>query len=422
MWTRASLWLRGVAPALGRQLGSWRLSVVLTVTVAFFYAHLAIFSRNSPSEMVRNIAALVVFWAIYGALLVNTAACLWLRFPTLKRELAAHPHLVATPPSWEVPLVVNDAVATEALRRRGFSVEGQGPGQLLGVRHRFASLGTWFFHGSFFVVAAGFLTTLAFREEYRLLIAVGEEFTGAPEQIVSRQGSGLVTLGLPDLRFTHERITPRFHEGQLLFTHLDSVVRLEGQAPVEAEINKPVWLSPATSLRLTGFGYAPRYELRVSGGPVVGSSFLKLRVFPPGVEDVFRPEGYPHRVSLQVLPDLVEEGGVPSTRSLNLVRPGFLVRVMRARVDLGQRLLRGGDDPFLFEGLELRFPEVQYWGEFVVLRDPGAPILLAGFLMALVGLGLKLRGRRQEVEWSAARGTLRGWGGEPPRDLSQGGA
>jgi hypothetical protein len=97
----------------------------------------------------------------------------------------------------------------------------------------------------------------------------------------------------------------------------------------------------------------------------------------------------PHRVYLEIYPDMDFEVGQDNTRTMNLRSPGIRVHVFRGKLDLGQTVLRTGET-FEVEGLGLRFAEIRYWGEFSVLRDPGAPILFAGFLLALVGLTLKL--------------------------------
>ena len=423
MWARASYLLRGALPGAGRLLASWKLSVVLMVTAAAYYAHLAVFARASPAEVIQNIAALAPFWGIYALLLLNTGWCLWLRLPLLRRELSVSPPSPGQVSSWELPAVFADLERARAgLRRLGFVVRPAADGGLWGLKHRWSGLGTYLFHGSFFVVAAGFVTTLAFREEYRVVAAVGEDFVGAPDQVLSREGSPLITRGPPEVRFNHERLEPAFWGDQLLFTQLRSTLRFEGEQRAQTQINRPLWLGFGTFLRLSGFGYAPRFELRSSAGKVLESSFKKLAIFPPGQRDSFRPERYPHRFYLQLYPDLVEEEGQPTSRTLNLVNPGFQVHALRGRVDLGEKLLHGGEEAFVFESLELRFPEVRYWGEFKILRDPGAPILGLGFLMALAGLGIKLRGRRADVCWRSgeggAFGVLRGFGGEAPSGAS----
>jgi hypothetical protein len=89
------------------------------------------------------------------------------------------------------------------------------------------------------------------------------------------------------------------------------------------------------------------------------------------------------------------------------------LQVMRGRVDLGRALLRQGQG-YEFEGMTLHFPEIRYWGEFSVVRDPGAPILFLGYLVGLIGLLLRLGGKRAEMAWVPGKdgdpGTLKGWG------------
>jgi cytochrome c biogenesis protein ResB len=120
---------------------------------------------------------------------------------------------------------------------------------------------------------------------------------------------------------------------------------------------------------------------------------------------------------VEILPDAGEEDGRAVTRSLNLVNPACQVRVYRGRMDLGGALLAEGER-FSFEGMQLGFPEIRYWGEFSVVTDPGAPVVFAGFAIGLAGLILKLPGRRREAEWLASGRDgvprLRGWGGGPP--------
>ena len=395
-------------------LASWKLSVVLMVTGALYYAFLAIWARSSPPPVVQNIAGLLPYWAVYALLLLNTGFCLWKRLAILRRELRDEPLVLATPPAWEVavsPPPGKEAVA-RLLRRLGYKVREQQEGRLWGLRGRWSALGTFLFHGAFYLLALGLLTTMLFREEHKLITAVGEEFTGAPGQVVGREGSPLLTSGPPRLAFTVEEIAPEFWRDQLLFTSLAASLRLPGGERVTTHINRPLWFGWGTFLRLSGFGYAPRYELLDRRGQVLESTFLKLNVFPPGQRDSFRAEKFPHRAYLELYPDLAFEEGLPFSKTMNLVHPGFHVRVVRGKVDLGQRVLKAGED-FEFEGLKLRFPEVRYWGEFRLVRDPGAPLLFLGFLVGLFGLGLKLRGKRAEVEWLPG-GVLRGWGGEAP--------
>jgi len=421
MWDRVRFAVGRFGVDLGSRLGSWRLSIVLMVLAAQYYALLAIWARSSPAHIVQNIAGLLPFWLLYLLLLVNTGVCLWRRLPNLARDLSRQPRLTERAVDWELalPAGCGPEQARRGLRRLGYRVLWQTPDRVGGARRRASALGTFLFHGAFFLVALGFLLTLLARQEGTIWVAVGEEYTGRPDQFLSQSPPRILGAGVAAPPFNVERITPAFWRDELLFTTLEAELELAEGRRATTRINRPLWLAPATFLRLSGFGYTPRYELVDREGRVLDSAFIKLNVFPPGKQDYFRLADYPHRFYLEVLPDLVVENGVPATRSLNLVAPGIDLRVFRGRVDLGGTLL-ALNEGFEFEGLTLRFPEIRYWGEFTVLSDPGAPVLFAGFLIGLGGLLLKLPGARSEAEWrpgaDGGAGTLSGWGGKRPTE------
>ncbi len=420
MWTESLYAVRSLMTDPGPRLGSWRLSIVLMALAALYYGFLAIWATSSPPHVVGNIASLAPFWLLYGLLLVNTGTCLWRRLPVLRRQIGRQPMLVERQPDWELPKapVAGEQQAVETLRRLGYRCLRTGEGVVGGVRRRWAALGTFLFHGAFFLIAIGFLTTLASRQEARAWLAAGEEYAARPDQFLSVSPPKPLAAGVPRLSFRVEEIRPEFWRDRLLFTTLEAELAFAGGRRRVTRINRPLWLGWATFLRLSGFGYAPRYELRDRDGTVLDSAFVKLNVFPPGQSDDFSPPDYPHRILVRVYPDFAIDGGEPTTRSLNLVRPAVGVRVFRGRLDRGGAVLQAGDR-MRFEGLSLAFPEIRYWGEFAIVRDPGAPVLFAGYLLALVGLMLKLPGPRAEAEWraTATGGLLRGWGSSPPRRL-----
>lgn len=369
MWAERLYALRAATLEPGRWLGSWRLSVVLMVTAGFYHLLLAVWATSSPPQVVENIASLLPFWLAYGLLVTNTAVCLWRRFPVFRREMA-------------------------------------------GGEHRWSALGGYLFHGAFGLLALGFLLTLATRQEARVWVAAGEEFLGREDQLLFRPApqplapAAGVGVGLPTFRV--REVVPRFWRDELLFTHLRAVLELPGGRRAVTRINRPLYLGPGTFLRLSGIGYAPRYELVDRRGEVVDSAFVKMNLFPPGRRDYFRLEGLPHRFHLRIWPDLtVGADGVPATESMELADPGVAVEVTRGRLALGSEVLRRGES-LAFEGLSIRFPEIRYWGEFAIVRDPGAPVLFAGYLVGLAGLALWLLG---------------GWGGRtgpsPPPDAGR---
>jgi hypothetical protein len=427
MWDRLLFAVRRTIPDLGLWLGSTRLSVVLMILTAQYYLFLAIWSGASPPHVVRNIAGLIPFWLLYALLLLNTGACLWNRFPVLRRDLAASPRLTERPEDWRISLSSHPGPeeARILLRRLGHHPVIAEPGRVWGYRRRWAALGTYLFHGAFFLLAAGFLATFLSRGEAKVWVAAGEEYVGRPDQVLSVSPPRLLGGALPAVDFAVTRIRPEFWGNRLLFTELEAEIERGAGDRSLTRINRPLWVGPATFLRLSGFGYAPRYEVVDRRGASLGGAFVKLNLFPPGRRDYFVLPDFPHRVHVEVLPDLAIEEGAAVTRSLNLVNPAVDLRVTRGRLELGGRLLRQGEG-FEFEGLTLRFPEIRYWGEFSIVRDPGAPVTFLGYLIGVTGLLLRVGGGRSEIEWRIGDGDgpaeLRGWGAPPAAGRLPGGA
>jgi hypothetical protein len=423
MWDRLLYGLRVRTPELGRALGSWRLSIVLMVLAALYYAFLAIWASSSPPHVVQNIASLAPFWLLYALLLANTVVCLWNRLDVLKHQVSARPSLEHTPPDWERRTTAGAEAVPAVMRTLGYRPRATDDGGWWAVRRRWSALGTYLFHGAFLLVAAGFLLSLLTHHEARVWVAAGEEFTGRPEQFLSQSPPRVATAGLPSGSFRAMQITPEFWRDQLLFTELAAELAMPGGRDVTTRINDPIWWDWCSFLRLSGYGYAPRYEITDRDGVVLDSAFVKLNVFPPGQRDFFQAGHYPHRFYVEVLPDYAEVDGEPITRSLNLVRPAVGLRVLRGKVDLGSATLLEGRG-FTFEGLTLRFPEIRYWGEFSIVRDPGMPVLFGGYVIGLAGLVLRLRGPRREVAWRpgpGGGGVLRGWGDGAPEPKAMAG-
>lgn len=311
--------------------GSWKLSVVLMIAACVFYLLLLVYSWTVPSHVVANIAGLRIFWAFWILLLINTFVCLWNRF----RGLPWHSLL---------------------------------------------------FHASFFVVMLGLLLSIGSRSESKLWVAAGETFAGADEQFLSR-GAGFAPPA-----FTAVSITPEFWRDQLLFTKLEAVLDFEGEQRL-TRINRPLWFAPASFLRLSGFGLAPRYEIVDTQGRVLESAFTKLNVFPPGQRDFLLPEQYPYRVYLEIYPDAewTQDGVVNRTNQLR--EPLLVANVYRGHLAIASAPLRLRE-PLELEGVSIRFPEIRVWGELTYVRDLGVPVLFLGALLGLVGLVLKLWSRR----------------------------
>lgn len=379
---------------LGAWLGFWKLSIVLMVLAAVYYLLLAVWSTASPPHVVRNIALLAPFWVIYALILANTGTCLWRRRAALLRDLARGRTYRDRPPGWtiDLPPETGPREARTLLKRAGYRVRRTPEG----VRGRWAVLGSYLFHGAFFVIGLGFLLTFSLRAETTLRVAEGEILEDPPS------GPSFVV----------RRITPEFWQDQMLFTMLEADLGWEDGSRSLTRINHPVPVGAASFLRLSGFGYAPRYELVSREGAILDTAWVKMNLFPPGSRDWFRVEDYPHRFYLSVVPD-------PIDSSLNLKEPRIDLEIYRGQTSLGQASLDLGQG-YEFEGLVMRIAEIRYWGEFSLVRDPGAIPIFLGFAIGLIGLVLRLPGERSEATFQPAGdgkpARIDGWG-ERPSDL-----
>ena len=268
-----------------------------------------------------------------------------------------------------------------------------------GVRRRWTALGTYLFHGAFFLLAIGFLLSAASRHETRIWAATGEEFTGADVQLLSRSAPRPLAMNVATPSFRVEDIRPEFWQDQLLFTQLEAdLTLLPGDQHQTTRINLPLMLSPSRFLRLSGFGYAPRFEIRSPDGTTIESAFVKMNVFPPGQRDFFRTDGLPYRIYLELYPDAEISNGAVENRSLELSRPVILSTVYRGPLLVASEPLRLGES-MSFEGIQLLFPEIRYWGEFEQVHDRGILWIFLSFVLGIAGLLLKLPGRREEIQW-----------------------
>jgi cytochrome c biogenesis protein ResB len=389
---------------VGPLLGSWQLSVVLMVTIAVFYILLTVYAWSVPAHVVANIAGLAIFWISWVLLLANTATCLWNRWRRTARLISGDA-LFGPAQTVRTIDLRGDAEATDVaaeMRRLGFRVFDDGVPR--GVRRRWSALGSYFFHGAFFVVALGFLLSIGSRGEAKLWVAAGEEFTGDDAQFLSRSEPRPLASGFKIPSFRVDAIRPEFFRDILLFTKLEADLTMTGAGTrTTTRINRPLWYGFGSFLRLSGFGFAPRYEFLGPDGAPVETAFVKMNVFPPGQRDFLIPERLPYRVYVELYPDAVIEGENVVNRTLNLREPLLVTTVYRGRFPVASGTLRPGE-ALDVEGLQLRFPEIRQWGELTVVRDAGVPVIFFGFLLAVAGLAMKLPGRREEIAWAAAAG------------------
>jgi hypothetical protein len=385
-------------------LSSWRLSVVLTISGAVYYVFLSIWGARAPAHVVQTISGMIPFLLLYLLLLVNTLLCFSGRIWRLLELAGRRSVFLPQTHTWrrvvaELPSYPGSVIQTDD----GF----------LWVYRRGSSVGTLLLHLALFPLALGFLLSVYGRSEGSFVAGLGEQMRvdGLTYQKARPDSSSLPTF---ELQIAD--IDARFWEDRLLFTSFTADVTIDNRKKHLA-INSPALITPLTTVRLTSFGYAPVYLLMVEGVPrPLEEGAIKLNLFPPGQRDYFRPRHFPHRIYLQLYPDYIEDRSGPTSRSMELNNPRFAVQVYRGKVFITEALLAPGQ-PLTVEEFTFSLVQVIPTVELTVVRDPGLPLIILAFLIAIVGLLLRLPGRRQEVlarERDQGGWDLSGWNIEAP--------
>lgn len=191
---------------------------------------------------------------------------------------------------------------------------------------------------------------------------------------VPAQGYAGKYARVPVAGITLKELSPGFAEGGASLASLHGAFIVAGPDGRANEVSLALGQSAFGNgyrLSMEGFGYSPRYELISRDGGLLDSSFVYLRLFPPGSEDSFRLLS-PLTYYLRYFPE-GEHG------------PYFKVRVAR-----NKSLVYSGEVPlggaFRYENASMALPEVRRWTTLSVSSYPGRPLVIMGALGMLLSL------------------------------------
>lgn len=275
-----------------------------------------------------------------------------------------------------------------ALQGHGYRVRRVGERTFHGVRHRTAPLGFVLFHLSFFLVCAGALALYATRYVASASLVEGQELQAEDLHVLRRP-----RLGAPLVpSFTVDRVDPRFDEGQPV--HLGAVVRFQrigGAVERPARINGPA-RSGATAVLLQQAGLAPVLWLQDGAGFTVDRVAVSAGGRSGEATPVPLADG-----RLTVLIDPLP-AGTPFPGRGELAATALPLQVLAGDDVVFAGALRPGEGGVLAGGRgRLVVEELRYWVGVQVVRERGGGLLVAGFLLGVVGLVWRLLWYRREV-------------------------
>lgn len=396
-------------------LGSRDFSVFIFIMGLTYTLFLAVFGMVVPVPWVSNISKLLPFKVLYLLFFVNLIICeiKWipvvirrcrkLRFPVVPQDLERFRHKI------EIRGSKFDLSGLERhLKWRGYKVcepeiEEHGlkydfcsPPPVLSLlfahRGRFSPIGNIVFHISFLFLLTGVLVSLFFRFEGSARVTEGYPFSGSIAEYTAVSASPLAPL--PNVSFSLEKISSKFWEGRQLFTDLRAdMAYKEGRG--SAWLSSPLNISGAR-VTVSSIGITPMYILKNKEGKELDAGFVNLAVFVPGTEDHFQIPGFPHQIFVSFYPDYEINDGKVINRSMELNNPAYFLKIFRGRLLVYSGLIRPKEE-LAFESLRLSFPEMRYWGQFRIIKDPGFLFVWIAFIFFTIGLAWRLLFYRREV-------------------------
>lgn len=395
-------------------LSSLRLTLGLLVALAAFFLlglavpQKALLRQEIYGEWQRESPALVAFLEALGftdihrsgvalvlwtAFFLNLAVVMVRRAPGIVRRTRID-GAVPDPesPGFAVRRVIRVPGVTlgtvrASFERRGFALHAEGE-RLRAVKNRFAPLATIAFHLSFFLVAAGGVTTALTRFEGNVDLGQGEEFTGALARYAMRPN--LPRFGEPPrARFIVEAIEPEV-EGNVP-TGVRVRIRDERGILRTLEINHPYEAGGAAFV-FKNLGVAPFLVLVDATGAERFAGFMRLNVMQ-GRTDTFSLIGL--RFTAKLFPEHFVEGATEGTRSQQMRDP---VLRLTAEAPSGREIsasLRPGEAMALGP-YTLAFVDWRYWVRLYVRAERGIGIIWAGFLVGAAALVWRLFLYRRE--------------------------
>lgn len=385
-------WL-GSRPVSFAVMGAWALLLLMW---------LAPFELSGlPETQIEAIATeWLPFRVAYAALLLVTLACTVER---IRRDVRRLERPVPSADALERRTPLGHIVGEDLVRvagrlsQAGYRVK-VADHALVGVLRSWAPLGGSALHVALLLAAVGIGLHAWTAAEVDFRAIEGESLAplvGTPvEETQLRKTVADARLGT---------ITPAYYEDVLLFTSLEATLeRADGRAD-DLSLARPLWLDPFTYLSVVDYGYAPHFTVVRESGEVLDDVVTAMSLFPPGNADRASLSGSRLLLDVVVYPDYAQLAGRDVSLSYNKANPRVLINALSegTSVALGGRALLEVGEPFELETsvgrATITVAEVRNYGTFRISRSYGMPVLVLAGILAVVGLGVRVYGRRVDV-------------------------
>ena len=297
-------------------------------------------------------------------------------------------------------IIMEDRADAARIRSR-FSALGflivEGNSCFVALKNRYAPLGSLFFHVSFLFFLAGGLFLFHTRFRGETFVTEGQQFSGTREEYRSVARLSEMRTSLPELRFSVDKIRPRFEklEPVSLETHITAEnggIRRSGQL----DVNHPLRLG-TTSILVTDVGIAPFVQVVDRRGDELMGAFVALNIIRGDTDHVMLP-GTDYAIHIRFWPDAaVNEAGNRYTRSYDLNHPLYDITIKKGGKIVVSGTIAAPSESIGFDGMRLFVRDMRYYGGFLVIDEQGGGLLITGFMLALIGLMIRFLQPKKEV-------------------------
>jgi len=274
-------------------------------------------------------------------------------------------------------------------KKKWFFREAKADNTYIAVKNRYSPIGFLFFHLSFFLCLIGGIMITYTRFSGNLPLTEGQKFEGDMAQFRSLSSEPKILKRLPALSLYLEKVQPVYDNG--VPTELLASLSLTFNDQTKKEvirINEPVKRG-SMSIIAERIGVSPLFVIRGPSGRQIDAAYVSLNVLG-GEEDSFQFETDKRfTFVVRFYPDFIRDKGAASTKSIEMKNPAMLLTAGKDSKIIYQGIIKLGEYADL--GVySIGFQDVRYWVEFLIIREYGRIPLIGGFIMAAIGLIMRL--------------------------------
>lgn len=259
----------------------------------------------------------------------------------------------------------------------------------------FARWGSTVFHGGMIIILAGTLVSGNYRALSKINLVQGDTKQIPYEALTNRENSAKNDAEKFSLTLEKQRVATD-EEGKVKEVY--SFIRLaeksgktvEGEFAEQEKLSyRGIYIYPSL------YSYAVRLTVTAPGGKTGKDLTLPMGTmdYEGGIKayhrDSYRIAPLPYAFSFNFYPDLAGRqgsgGGSLINRSQVLGNPGLFVHVRDKEKSPVQKVIRPGEGVDA-AGYRIVFKEAKPWLELTVVFDPGAKVVFAGTVVAIIGL------------------------------------